>query len=150
MGPVRRPAEEPESLGDLLLASARALRREYAAALAGLEPTVTPGQARALRVVIEHASPRLSVLAERLRIAPRSATEVVDALEALGLVQRQPDPTDRRAACVVPTEAGLRLGERAEATRQRAADRLLGVLPAGDREELTRLLRVLLAGQGRC
>ena len=36
---------------------------------------------------------RPSVLAERLRIAPRSATEVVDALEARGLVERGPDPT---------------------------------------------------------
>lgn len=35
---------------------------------------------------------RLKDLAERLRIAPRSATEVVDQLEVKGLVRRDPDP----------------------------------------------------------
>ncbi|MDD0859754.1 MarR family transcriptional regulator [Arthrobacter alpinus] len=39
---------------------------------------------------------RLKDLAERLRIAPRSATEVVDQLEAKGLVRREADPSDRR------------------------------------------------------
>jgi DNA-binding MarR family transcriptional regulator len=40
---------------------------------------------------------RLSELSEHLHIAPRSATEVVDALESRGLVRRRPDPDDRRA-----------------------------------------------------
>ena len=48
---------------------------------------------------------RPSALAEHLHIAARSATEVVDALEARGLVAREPDPDDRRATLVRPTPA---------------------------------------------
>ena len=40
---------------------------------------------------------RLSELSDHLHIALRSANEVEDALESRGLVQRRPDPGDRRA-----------------------------------------------------
>ena len=65
---------------------------------------VTPGQARALRVLAGADGMRPSALADALRIAPRSATEVVDALEERGWVRREPDATDRRATRLVPTD----------------------------------------------
>ena len=49
---------------------------------------------------------RLSELSDRLHIAPRSTTEVIDALESRGLIQRQPDPGDRRATLVEVTGRG--------------------------------------------
>src|SRR5699024_10014861 len=54
----------------------------------------------------ECAELRLSDLARRLRIAPRSATEVVDALCERGLVEREPSSTDRRATSLVLTAKG--------------------------------------------
>ncbi|MCI2423389.1 MarR family transcriptional regulator [Saccharopolyspora sp. K220] len=42
---------------------------------------------------------------------------IVDELEALGYVVRQPDPVDRRAKLVCPTERGL--------AQMRAADRIM-------------------------
>ena len=53
---------------------------------------------------------RPGALAEHLRIAPRSATEVVDDLQERGLVERAPDPADRRATLVRLTEAGAAAG----------------------------------------
>lgn len=132
-----------DTTGDLLLAAARSLRRRWAAALEAYD--VTPGQARALHVVTEHGRSRPSDIAEALRIVPRSATEVVDALEARGLVRREPDPDDRRATRVVPTDEGLRLAEVLLEARREASERQLSVLPAPDRAELDRLLRALLA-----
>ena len=77
------------------MALARRVRRAYADALA--EWHVTPSQSRALRVLSSRAEGmRPSVLAEELRIAPRSATEVVDALEERGWVARARRP-DRPA-----------------------------------------------------
>src|SRR3954467_10737673 len=92
-----------ETTGDLLFGTARPLRREFAVAL--LEADVTPAQARALRIVMEHGAVRPSSLAEHLHIAPRSATEVGDALGAGALVGRAPDPDGRRATLVRPTPA---------------------------------------------
>lgn len=130
-----------DGTGDLLLAAARALRRRTAEALAGWD--VSPGQARALRVIAaaEPDAPlRLSALAERLRIVPRSTTEVVDALEHRGLVSRRPDPSDRRAMYVVLTEEGTRLLALIEKARDQAADEQFAVLTTSERAQLDTLL----------
>jgi DNA-binding MarR family transcriptional regulator len=133
-----------ETTGDLLMAAARSLRRRFGVVLGQWD--VTPAQSRALRVVEELGAARLSVLAERLHIAPRSATEVVDALEAHGLVARAADPADRRATTVTLTEEGRRLLGVIEEARRAEAELFFAVLPAADRRELDRILRVLAAG----
>ena len=71
---------------------------------------------------------RPSVLADHLRIAPRSATEVVDALEERGWVQRSPDPTDRRATTSTLTGAGRELVAAIDDVRRRASEGVLDVL----------------------
>lgn len=135
-----------DETADLLMAAARTLRRRFGDATARWG--VTPSQARAMRMVLAADEPmRLSALAERLRIVPRSATEVIDGLELHGLVVRQPDPADRRAVCVVATEEGVRLGRLIEEARQQAADELLRPLPEEDRRTLTRILITLLDGR---
>ena len=132
-----------ESTSDLLMMAARSMRRSFGEVMAEYE--VTPSQARALRVVAELEPVRLSVLAERLRIAARSATEVVDALEARSLVARQPDPADRRATSVVQTEAGARLRAVLDEARRTATEQRLSVLSEADRAELDRILRLVVA-----
>jgi DNA-binding MarR family transcriptional regulator len=133
---------DQQSTGDLLQAAARSLRGGFMHALA--EHDVTPAQSRALRVVLgSDEAPRLSDVAERLRVAPRTATEVVDALEKRGLVERVPDPDDRRATRLRTTPAGLALGEVMARTRAVEADRFLAVLSDDDRRELHRILSLL-------
>lgn len=132
-----------DSTIDLLMTAARSMRRSFGEAMAAWD--ITPSQARALRIVAEMESVRLSVLAERLRIAARSATEVVDALEARSLVARVADPDDRRATCVVPTEVGARLVGELEQARRTATEQRLSVLSAADRAELDRILRLVVA-----
>lgn len=132
-----------ESTSDLLMMAARSMRRSFGEVMA--EYDVTPSQARALRTVAELGPVRLSTLAERLRIAPRSATEVVDALEARSLVVRQPDPADRRATSVVPTAAGTALRAKLDEARRTATEERLSVLSDADRAELDRILRLVVA-----
>lgn len=126
---------------DLLMRAARAQRRRWLDVLAPWD--LSPHHARALRVVAGREGTRLSDLAEALHIAPRSATEVADALQARGLVERTPDPTDRRAVVLRATGEGRRV--RAEVDAARAADsrELLTRLAPGERAELARLLRAL-------
>src|SRR4249919_141940 len=97
-----------EGLGEAFVAVARRLRAASMAALSAWG--VTPSQMRAVRVLSAHeGGVRSSELAHLLHIAPRSATEVVDALEAKGLVERTADPTDRRATLVSLTARGTEL-----------------------------------------
>src|ERR687893_3262501 len=98
------PDDDAEALGELLMRAARGQRRRWREALAPWD--LSPHHARALRVVTDRTGTRLSDLAEALHIAPRSATEVADALQARGLVERTPDPTDRRGGGVTPTPGG--------------------------------------------
>ena len=49
---------------------------------------------------------RLSTIAARANITPQAVGELVDDLERLGYVVRQPDPDDRRAKRIVLTERG--------------------------------------------
>jgi DNA-binding MarR family transcriptional regulator len=50
---------------------------------------------------------RLSTIAARANITPQAVGELVDDLERLGYVRREPDPDDRRAKRIVLTERGL-------------------------------------------
>ena len=83
---------------------------------------------------------RMSALADELQIARRSATSLVDALEARRLVTRRHDPSDRRAVTVVVTAAGTRLIAEARARHRRSTIGLLGPLSATELRTLRSLL----------
>ena len=135
-----------EDLGEAFGAVARRLR---AAAMASLSAwDVTPSQMRTIRMLAAHESGvRSSELAALLHIAPRSATEVVDALEAKGLVQRSSDPTDRRATLVSLTPRGLELMDEVRRTRGLESEKLFERLSETDRAHLSRILHHLLSEQ---
>jgi DNA-binding MarR family transcriptional regulator len=133
--------EGTAELGDLLMRVARTQRRRWRDVLAPWD--LSPHQARALAVISERGAVRLSDLAETLHIAPRSATEVADGLQERGLIERTPDPGDRRAVLLRPTDAGRRI--RGEIGAARAADsaELYGRLSPADRADLARILKSL-------
>jgi DNA-binding MarR family transcriptional regulator len=131
-----------DTTADRLMTVARALRRRYGAVLSQWE--ITPSQSRALRSISELEPVRLSALADRLHIAARSATEVVDALESRGLVERGADPADRRATTVTMTPEGGRLHHLLDEARWAEAERFLAALADDDRAELDRILGVLM------
>nr|WP_216652585.1 MarR family transcriptional regulator [Nocardioides sp. zg-1308] len=124
------------------MALARRVRRTYAEALAQWH--VTPSQSRALRVLERTDGMRPSALADELRIAPRSATEVVDALQHRGWVQRAADPTDRRATTVTLTGSGRDLVGRIDDVRRQASEQVLAVLTPAQRRTLHEILTVVL------
>lgn len=148
---------DPAALGEMMHAAFRGLRKRWMLQLAPFE--LTPHQFRALNAVGRAAGSgrgggngteqgmRLKELAERLHIAPRSATEVVDLLAAKGLVERRAHPEDRRATLLALTPAGEKLREKVLADRKREADEFFSVLPPQDRAELARILGELVPGR---
>lgn len=134
---------EAHGTGDLVMALARRVRRAHLDALSAWH--VTPSQSRALRVIsLDEDGVRPSVLAEQLRIAPRSATDVVDTLEERGWVRRSPDPTDRRATTLTLTGAGRELVAAIDDVRRRASEEVLDVLTADQRRTLHEILSVVV------
>jgi DNA-binding MarR family transcriptional regulator len=141
--PPRDDAAPAETLADAFRAVSRQLRHQTQQALAPWD--VTPSQARALGVLTRHGPLRLGALSEHLRIAPRSATEVVDDLATAGLVERRPDPDDRRATLVALTPQGEAVGAGIKAARAAEADEFFARLDDADRDALARILQNLRA-----
>jgi DNA-binding MarR family transcriptional regulator len=130
-----------ETLSEAFRSVARQLRDTSQDFLASWD--ITPSQLRALRVLMRHGVMRLSELSGYLHIAARSTTEVVDALEARGLVQRRPDPGDRRATLVEVTEHGASVLDAIRTARGTEAERVFDRLSQTDRAHLARILRKL-------
>lgn len=134
----RSDSADDETLAEAFWAVARQLREVSQATLAPWD--ISPSHLRALRVLRRHGVMRPSELSDRLHIAPRSTTEVIDALESRGLVQRQPDPGDRRATLVEVTGHGASV---LDAIRGTEAERVFGRLSQADRAHLARTLSKL-------
>jgi DNA-binding MarR family transcriptional regulator len=130
-----------DSLSEAFWSVARRLREMSQESLAPWD--ITPAHLRALRVLQRHGPMRLSELSDQLRIAPRSTTEVADALESRGLIERRPDPGDRRATLVEVTEHGVTVLDAIRAARGTEAERVFGRLSGTDRAHLARILRKL-------
>lgn len=77
-------------------------------------------------------------------ISSAAMTNRLDRLEERGLVERSPDPSDRRGVHITLTEKGLELVNRAVEAHVEGEERLLGSLSPEDRERLAALLRRLL------
>jgi DNA-binding MarR family transcriptional regulator len=136
--PGRQEPAGDETLPEVFWAVARRLRDMSQEALAPWD--ITPSHLRALRVLRRHGAIRLSELSEHLHIAPRSTTEVVDALESRDLVRRRPDPGDRRATLVEVTEHGASVLDEIRAARGTEAERVFGRLSQSERAHLARIL----------
>ena len=134
--------EDPAQLADLLHRLTRRLRSAQAERLAPLG--LTPAQERALRVIARgDEPPRMTEIADRLGIAPRSLTTVIDALEEAGLVRREIDPRNRRAILLRLTDRGVDVRDELREARRRAAEELFAPLSADQRETLVDLLTLL-------
>jgi DNA-binding MarR family transcriptional regulator len=86
----------------LLISLHRLLRTVRQAAPAGLYPT----QLIVLSQLLQSGPMRVGELAAQVPCSQPTATTMVSHLEAMGLVAREPDPSDGRAIQVTLTETG--------------------------------------------
>ena len=101
-----------------------------------------------LTVAASGDRPSQRELAAFLQLDPSQVVALVDDLEERGLVERLPDPTDRRANVVVATEAGLAKVEAARRVVQDVDSRTYASLSDSEREQLTALLKRLAFPEG--
>jgi DNA-binding MarR family transcriptional regulator len=118
----------------------RRLQREGLVSLAdyGVLITLVTEPARRLR---------MSDLGARRMLTPSGITRVVSKLEQQGLVRREPDPADGRAAFAVLTPDGVRALRRAQVVHHAAVRELyLGRLEPRELGQLARLFEKALPG----
>jgi DNA-binding MarR family transcriptional regulator len=103
---------------------------------------ITPAQGRVLRIVGRcDQPPRMGEVAARLHIAPRSLTDLVDPLEAAGLLRRVTDPENRRSLLLELTAAGTGVLEELRRRSRGSAATAFAVLAPAERRDLLGLLR---------
>jgi len=136
--PLGPPAAPFRSVGFTISATGYAIARRFAATLAplGLEPR----DFALLRTLA--ASPGLAqqAIAERMGVAPSRMVAFIDSLQRKGLVERRPNPDDRRAHALYLTAAGKRVLKRAFARAVAHERELVRDLSVAEREQLLALL----------
>ena len=96
---------------------------------------------------VEGAARTQLALAQAARLDKSTMVVALDALEEEGLVERRPDPKDRRARIVVPTDAGRELLARAEEVVLSVEAEVLADLGAEELRALRGLLIRLVVGR---
>ena len=100
---------------------------------------LTRQQSRLLFVL--HSSPsNMLGLGAELRLGKSTMTGVVARMESAGLVERSPDPRDRRNALLTPTARGAKLALAFENEMRDRVLELLAPLDGDERDALGRLL----------
>jgi DNA-binding MarR family transcriptional regulator len=110
------------------------------------EHGVSLSRLRALRALATSPEPlRMRDLSEILRIAARTTTSVIDALEREGLVARVPHPKDRRAYLLTLSDRGRARHAEAEEVDRAALATATSGLGEQERARLRELLGMLRA-----
>jgi DNA-binding MarR family transcriptional regulator len=131
----------PEQVGERYLAVHHRMLRAVNDEMTGCG--LSMARTKVLMRLHEQGPTRQSALAADFGLALHSITDIVDALERLGLAERRPDATDRRAKLVTITDAGEACLSVAYATRERLLTEIFGSLSQEDRATLIRLLDAL-------
>jgi DNA-binding MarR family transcriptional regulator len=137
----------PERVGERYLAVHQRMFRAVNDEMNGCG--LSMARAKVLRRLHEQGPTRQNVLAADFGLSPHSITDIVDGLERLGMAERRPDPTDRRAKLVAITDTGEASLDVANATMDRLFKQIFGALSEADRAIFVRLLDSLDGAAGQ-
>jgi DNA-binding MarR family transcriptional regulator len=85
----------------------------------------------------------VSVLAQRAQMTKQAMAQLVQHLESEGYVERVPDPADRRAKLVTPTDRGLEVMRAAQDLVPEIERRIAAIIGADRSAELRRDLEAI-------
>ena len=104
---------------------------------------LTPSQASVLGLIAVRGPLSLGELADLEGLNPTMLSRVVSKLQAMGLIDRIPDPADLRSASVAATAEGARMDQEVKAQRAAAVSRCMAVLTPEHESALTAALPAL-------
>jgi|SRR5579871_2550152 len=106
---------------------------------------LTGSQIHALIFLKKHRNAQMSEIANEFHIELPSATSLINKLCKVGLAERSSDIKDRRLVRISLTKQGETLLEQAIKERSQKMTKTLSYLPASDKQELSRIIKQLLA-----
>jgi DNA-binding MarR family transcriptional regulator len=101
-------SSDRRKIGQLLVQMTRLFRKDLLARLSDQEGLagIRPSHLHVFANIVGGGK-RLTELAEAASMSLSSMQELVDDLERRGILEREPDPSDRRAKLIVLTDKGL-------------------------------------------
>jgi DNA-binding MarR family transcriptional regulator len=137
---VSAAVSEPfRSVGFTISSTGYAIARQFRQILAPLE--LEPREFALLRAVAASEGNSQQAIGERLQIPASRMVAFVDALEERGLLERRPNPLDRRARALHVTEDGASMLARAFDLAAAHERELCSALSDEEREQLLDLLQ---------
>jgi len=106
----------------------------------GLGPDLSLARFDLLAQLSRDDGQTLAQLSRRMLVTAGNLTGLVDRAERDTIVERRPDPSDRRLTRVYLTARGQKLAQKAILRHAELAEEILGPLEPKEREELRRLL----------
>jgi DNA-binding MarR family transcriptional regulator len=104
---------------------------------------VTGPQARLLLTLNRQPGENQGFYAERLEVEPITLCRMVDRLEEASMVERRPDPADRRAWRLHLTDKSRKVVEKLQQRVDSLVEDMLDGLTSTERLEFARLLKVV-------
>ncbi|MFE9427662.1 MarR family winged helix-turn-helix transcriptional regulator [Kitasatospora sp. NPDC006697] len=135
---------DPDGLTRQLVGLFAAVNRRYAREIeqAAAAHRLTALQAKAL--LAAERPVRMRAVADTVHAEPSNVTAIVDRLEERGLVERRPDPADRRVKLVAATGQGREVTADLR-RRMPFVNDPFTALGTGEREQLLDMLQRLMA-----
>lgn len=88
----------------------------------------------------DSAGLKVSEISQRLHVTSPTVTQLIKSLENGGLIERNPDPDDRRAVCIKLTDKGEQVTRKAREAFSASFDGLVEYLGEEQSEQLAELL----------
>ncbi len=139
----QRPSDLEAHLGYWLRTVSNAVSYSFAGKVG--QAGVTVAEWVFLRVLYDTGRIAPSLLAERIGMTRGAISKLADRLIDKKLVQRRADPGDRRAHTLALTRSGRALVPKLAVLADRNDAAFFGVLTAGERDQLERLLRKIVS-----
>jgi DNA-binding MarR family transcriptional regulator len=128
------------TLGFVLHDVARFLRRRFEQRAREADLGLTRAQWSVLAHLARQEGINQAALAQIMEIEPITLVRLLDRLQAAGLVERRPDPADRRARVLYLTPAARPLLERIWALAAAVREEAMAGLPDAERDQLIGML----------
>ncbi|MFL6110425.1 MAG: MarR family winged helix-turn-helix transcriptional regulator [Catenulispora sp.] len=143
-----------ERVGDVdrvteaVLTASRLLVAVSARSLNEVQDRITLPQFRALVVLASRGPLRLTHLASHLAVNPSTAMRMAERLAAAGMIDRSPNPENRRESILALTRAGREVVEQVTSRRRAEIAGIVERMPRAHRDRLVEALEAFSAAGG--
>jgi DNA-binding MarR family transcriptional regulator len=133
---------------EAVLTASRLLVAVSARSLSEVEDNLTLPQFRALVILASRGPLRLTHLAEHLAVNPSTAMRMAERLAASGMIDRSPNPENRRESILALTDTGRTVVDQVTNRRRREIAAVVQRMPAAHRDRLVDALEAFSTAGG--